>query len=172
MEVYKIITDFPDYEISNLGNCRNIKTQKILKPKKCKIGYFDYSLSYTDDSGKRKQKGQYQHRLIGQYFIDNPYNKPDIDHIDRNKGNNNIDNLRWVSKSENMCNQSKALNKTSNYMGVCFDKTRNKWTSHIEVNKIRKRFGRYDTEKDASDARDEYIKNNNLIEFFNLNSAR
>ena len=46
------------------------------------------------------------HRLpkIGEYYIDNPNDAPCIDHIDRNKLNNSIDNLRWVTHKENMNN--------------------------------------------------------------------
>ena len=38
------------------------------------------------------------HRLIALQWIDNPDNLPEVDHIDRNRLNNSIDNLRWVNK--------------------------------------------------------------------------
>jgi len=170
MEIYKNILEYPNYEISNFGNCRNIKTQRIIKPLKNKRGYYTYSLSYINEDGKKKQKQQRQHRLLGIYFIDNPYNKPHIDHIDNNPSNNNIENLRWVTISENARNQRKALNKSSIYKGVSYDKSRNKWKSSIEVNKIIKNIGRFETEKEASDARDKYIMDTNLNEFFKLNN--
>ena len=170
MEDYKIIIEYPDYEISNLGNCRNIKTKKILKPVLMKIGYMCYKLSYTNEDGKRKQITILQHRLIGTYHILNPNNKPHIDHIDGNKQNNNIENLRWVTRSENLRNQKKAVNKSSIYKGVYYRKDKKKWKSCIEVNKQKKDFGYYLTEKEASDARDNYIKEHNLGEFFKLNN--
>jgi hypothetical protein len=171
MEIYKIIIDYPDYEISNLGNCRNIKTQNILKPVKIKSGYNRFTLSYTNEDGKRKQRMIYQHRLIGIYFIDNPENKPHIDHKDGNRGNNLIENLRWVTRSENLRNQKKAANKSSIYKGVYYDKTRDKWGAAVEVNKICKKLGRFKTEKEASDARDNYIIEHQLSEFFKLNNC-
>lgn len=170
MEVYKIIKEYPDYEISNLGNCRNIKRGNILNPILSGNGYKTYKLNYTNDTGNRKQRSEYQHRLIGLYHIDNLNNKPHIDHIDGNKLNNNIDNLRWVSRSENMRNQKKADNKTSNYKGVYYRKDKKKWKACIEVNKIKKDFGYFSTEKEASDARDKYIIDNGLGEFFKLNN--
>ena len=45
------------------------------------------------------------HRLIAETFIPNPENKPCIDHIDRNRDNNDVSNLRWVTIKENAYNQ-------------------------------------------------------------------
>lgn len=45
------------------------------------------------------------HRLVAETFIPNPENKPEIDHIDRNRANNKVENLRWVTRSENCLNR-------------------------------------------------------------------
>ena len=50
----------------------------------------------------RKRKMCQVHRLIAQTFIPNPENKPDINHLDGNPLNNNVDNLAWCTKSENI----------------------------------------------------------------------
>lgn len=169
MEIFKQIFEYTDYEISNFGNCRNIKTGRILKPIKMKIGYYQYSLSRTNEDNKRIQEHQYQHRLIAKYHIPNPDNKTDIDHMDGNPSNNDINNLRWVSKSENMRNQKKTKNKkSSNYIGVYFCKEKQKWRSKIEVNKICKYIGTFITEEEAVIARNMYIINHNLEEFFKI----
>lgn len=49
------------------------------------------------------------HRLIAETFVDNPENKAHVDHIDRNKANNDASNLRWVTVSENNYNTSRNL---------------------------------------------------------------
>lgn len=47
------------------------------------------------------------HRLIAETFIPNPDNKPFVDHIDRNRQNNNVSNLRWVTAEENQNNTNR-----------------------------------------------------------------
>ena len=58
-------------------------------------GYLSVTIPYRKDC--------YTHRLVAEAFIPNPENKPFIDHIDGNRTNNRIENLRWVSHKEN-CN--------------------------------------------------------------------
>jgi len=59
-------------------------------------------LHYVTLCENRKKKNMYIHRLVAEAFIDNPENKKFVNHIDYNKSNNNIDNLEWVTASENM----------------------------------------------------------------------
>jgi len=95
------------------------------------------------------------HRLIALSFIPNPYNKPFVDHIDKNPLNNNIENLRWVSLSENKMNSTKYKNNTSNQTGVYFRKDKNKWEVKISVNGIKKHIGLFTNFEDAVIARKE-----------------
>lgn len=62
-----------------------------------------YSLRYNKDKKRYSRK---VHRLLGQTFLDNPENYPTVDHIDRNKTNNNLDNLRWVTIQQNGNNRT------------------------------------------------------------------
>jgi hypothetical protein len=69
--------------------------------------YYDcINISLYDENGKfLKQIKKSIHQLVAETFIPNPNNYTEIDHIDRNKRNNSKDNLRWVTRSENMNNR-------------------------------------------------------------------
>lgn len=97
MENWKVINDFPNYEISNFGNIRN-KT-KLLKIVPNKQGY---NIVVLCNGGIRKTINV--HRLVAAAFVPNPENKPCIDHIDGDRANNHADNLRWVTVKENQNN--------------------------------------------------------------------
>ena len=47
------------------------------------------------------------HRILAKHFIPNPDELPEVDHVDRNKANNTLENLRWVTRSQNLSNRSK-----------------------------------------------------------------
>lgn len=98
MEVWKDIDNFPTYQISNLGNIRRIKSgrTRLLKPSVHRDGYLKISLWNTTGSYTR-----FIHRLVAEAFIPNPDNKPQVNHIDENKINNNLDNLEWLTAKEN-----------------------------------------------------------------------
>lgn len=101
------------YKINKIGNVFSMKTNKILKQSTAGAGYFKVSLCSGNGSGNGgggKSKGKYIHRLLAINFIPNPDNLSQVDHIDRNKHNNNLDNLRWVSHLTNMRNADKIIN--------------------------------------------------------------
>jgi hypothetical protein len=78
-------------------------------------GYFQVML--TKNGGQRPH---YVHRLVAEAFIDNPNNLPEVDHIDANKLNNNVKNLRWVTPKENHDNTVRHghnYDGTSNFFG-------------------------------------------------------
>jgi hypothetical protein len=163
-EEFKKIDDFDNYSVSNLSRVRNDETGRILKAGKDGGGYLFVYLSKKN----KKPKMFKIHRLVGIYFIENINDYKEIDHINRNSLDNRIENLRWVSRSQNKANRGKFKNATSIYIGVSFDKDRNKWRSCIkEKDKKRKYFGYFNTELEAFVARQNYILNNNLAEFYN-----
>ena len=95
MENYKQILDYPNYEVSNLGNVRRIGSVTLLKPIDNGKGYKTVHLS--NDKGRRLCL---IHRLVMVVF--NPIETTmDVNHKDGNKSNNTLSNLEWVTKSEN-----------------------------------------------------------------------
>lgn len=92
-----------DYEIDKNGNIYRLGDINPIKPNTCKTtGYCHISLAYTKKSNKRKYHSNLVHRLVAINFIPNPDNKKCVNHKDGNKRNNSVDNLEWVSCSENM----------------------------------------------------------------------
>lgn len=107
-EIWKPIDQFPNYNVSNLGNIKNIVTNKSLKIL-CKEGYCNISLKYNE-----LKKGFKVHRLVALAFIENPENKSDVNHKDKNKINNHISNLEWMTRSENNFHRCKDVIITTN----------------------------------------------------------
>lgn len=90
------IQQAPIYSIDEHGTVRNDETGKTKKPYCNKRnGYLYVDLWENNRSIKRPI-----HRLIAEAFIPNPDNKPTVDHIDGNRQNNSLKNLRWASYSE------------------------------------------------------------------------
>ena len=87
-----------NYYITEDGKCYNDKTKKYLQGQISNSGYLNYNLSLTPQIKKR----YYAHRLVAQNYLQNPNNLPEVNHKDGNKLNNNVENLEWVSSSENI----------------------------------------------------------------------
>lgn len=105
MEIYKIIKDYEKYSISNLGNVKNIHG-KILKIRMTREGYNRVAL-YNDYG----VKNFLVHRLVAETFLENYEKKPQINHKDGDKLNNKVENLEWVTRSENQIHRINILNK-------------------------------------------------------------
>jgi hypothetical protein len=112
MEEWRSIKDFPNYIVSNFGNVMNATTNKPLKIND-KGGYYNVSLTKVTLTNKIK-KTLKVHRLVASAFIENPENKPEVNHKDKNKLNNNVSNLEWNTRLENCHHKSIGLVYKSN----------------------------------------------------------
>ena len=98
MEEWKNVIGYEGlYEVSNIGNVRNVRRNTLLKLSKTNYGYIQV---YLYKNGIRT--GLKVHRLVAQAFIPNPDNLPQINHLDEDKTNNRVDNLEWCSHKYNV----------------------------------------------------------------------
>ena len=150
-EIYIQIEEFPNYQVSNQGNVRNIKTGRILKQRLRKDGYKDVIIHLE---GKKYNKTV--HKLVANAFLENLDNKKCVDHIDNNKENNNFDNLRFATHTENCRNRQVSKKNTSGCKGVYREK--NKWRARITVDGINAHLGYFDNIEEAKQARQDAVK--------------
>ena len=107
----KPIEGFPKYLVYPDGKVFSFTKGGFLQPTQTR-GYNQVCI------GHKPRKTVLVHRLVAKAFIPNPDNLPFIDHKDRDRGNNNVDNLRWCTRRDNNCNKSKQKNNTSGYTGI------------------------------------------------------
>ena len=131
-EIWKNIKGYGNIcQVSNFGR---IKCDKSIKtPYKEKKGYLRIAL---------KGKKHLVHRLVAEAFIPNPENKPYIDHINTDRTDNRVENLRWVTNKENCNNPISKQNYSKSNKGktvvsiLQFDKNMNfikKWESMTDA---------------------------------------
>jgi len=110
MEIWKDIDNYNGYyQVSNLGRVRSLdryiknrngyrlKKGQLLKPAILKNGYSNHRL-WKDN----KLKNLTEHRLVAIAFIPNPNNYKEVNHLNGDKLDNRIENLEWVTRSENI----------------------------------------------------------------------
>jgi len=128
-EEFKPINNFEKYYlISNIGNVFSLGNNKFRKKKYLKLGKDKYGYLYCIlyKNGRRYIKKV--HRLVAIAFIPNHQNKPQVNHKDGNPSNNNINNLEWVTASENIKHSYEKLNRINGMKNKKYDKH---WRSKI-----------------------------------------
>jgi hypothetical protein len=165
VEIWKDVTCFDwmhrgMYQVSNFGRVKSLEhgrihyynekfivawhSEKILKLSINARGYFTVVLS----CGGIKNTISV-HRLVAMSFIENLENLPTVDHIDRDKTNNNISNLRWATMQTQGFNRDISLNSKNYALGLtpCY-KYKSKWLLQWFENGVRK-VRRFETEYEA-----------------------
>lgn len=102
-ETWMQIREFDGYEVSDLGRVRNRKTNKIRKTVVNKNTGYEMVMLF----GKDRPVNLYVHRLVAEAFLANPYGCNDVDHMNNNKTDNTVTNLRWVFHQENLAGRGK-----------------------------------------------------------------
>lgn len=108
LEVWKDVVENPVYRVSNKGQVFNTKLCRNLALISDTDGYLVVRLN-------QPRKLVKVHRLVAKAFISNPYNKPQVNHLDGIKTNNCIENLEWCTAQENISHAE--ANKLRNNAG-------------------------------------------------------
>ena len=115
---YKEIPGYKNYKLSKDGDLIRIYKNGKVKHLKYFLndnGYYRINLSL-----KGKVKPFYKHRLLAKTFIDNPENKPCIDHINQNRKDNCLANLQWATYAENNRNKGIRYDNNTGHRGVSY----------------------------------------------------
>jgi len=134
-----MLKDYPNYDVDENGVVINLKTGKILKSFSDTTGYHQVNLC---KDGKRKR--HQVHRLVAEKYLQNFSPTLEVDHIDRNRKNNLLSNLRIVTHQQNTFNTSAK--------GYSFNKKTGKYRAYICINGNSIHLGYYELEADAAAA--------------------
>ena len=146
-EHWASIDGYTNYQVSWWGRVRNAKTGRILKPQGGGHGYNHVNLSKPG-----KTQIHRIHLLVAREWAPNPEGKRCVDHIDGNKANNNWENLRYATHSENSRNMKKHADGSSIYKGVAYNKALNKWQAQMHMNGKQTYLGVFVDEREAAEA--------------------
>lgn len=115
------VKGYKNYSINENGEVRNDNTNQIKAQRLSNKGYYIVDL-WENNKGRKMAI----HRLVAEAFIPNPENKPCVDHIDGNRKNNSISNLRWATYSENNSRFDTYGVRSEKIMVTHYEEVRNK----------------------------------------------
>jgi len=168
MEEFVPIKNYETYAINKNGDVLDLRSKKLKKQYK-NITAGDYlQLSLINENGYKNFR---IHRLVAETFIPKIENKLEVDHIDRNRHNNNVNNLRWVNDIEQAENKSVWDKSNTQRKYIILEDVKNKknpnpsWKITIKNKKLTyvKRFEYAShTLEDIVEIRNKILKENNI----------
>ena len=160
-EIWKDIPEFEGYyQVSNLGNIRSLNYGKIRELKPRLVGYDGNQYLAVNLSKDSEVKSIKVHKLVALCFLNHiskGYNGLVIDHIDSNKLNNRLDNLKLVTPRFNASKDKQG--SSSKFTGVTWHKKSKKWQCQIYDNGKLNHLGLFNTEIEASETYNNYLEN-------------
>jgi len=119
------VRGYPNYLIYPDGRVYNKKIKRYLKPRDNGRGYLQLNL-YKDGN----KKSHTIHRLVAEHYIENPDNKPEVDHGNGIRTDNRVENLSWVTHSENNHNKGVYKNNKLRIKNIHYNKTKDRYEFH------------------------------------------
>ena len=140
------------YQVSNYGNVKSLQRKGSLKGLMLKPGFNAGGYLMVTLHTNAFRKARLIHQLVAEAFLNHTPNgmKIVVDHLDFDRTNNHVENLRLISNRENT--NQKHLKSISKYVGVHWDKPNKKWRARIHVNGKRKHIGYFTDELAAARA--------------------
>jgi len=130
------INGYENYLIHDNGTVYSKTTKKFLKPQ-LRNRYYRVGVSKNG-----KQSWLSINRLVGEYYIPNPQNKEEVDHIDNNPKNNDVSNLQWLTHQENIDKRKYPTN--TGYRYINYREKENKYDIRVKEHRLYLRADEYE----------------------------
>jgi hypothetical protein len=168
-EIWRDINGQGLYQASSLGRIKSLEKkivrsnrvhtlkERILEPH---VGFYGYKVVNLVINGIVRSVAL--HRVITETFIPNPENKRTINHKNKIKTDNQVENLEWCSDRENVSHAIMNKKKHSRYIGVTWDITKSLWVVRVRINGTRKFVGTFKDEYLAGMAYKQFLQKNNI----------
>ncbi len=150
-EIFKPIPNYPNYQVSNMGNIIGFHKRKMKQGTNGKSGYRKVSINQNG-----VPKCFTVHRLVALTFLGE--SALQVDHINGIKTDNRLENLRYCTQRQNLSSYHKTRNTTSKYIGVSWCKLGKKWRSMIWLNRKLYSLGYFNCELKAHEAYQNKLK--------------